>query len=294
MRSQEILPGTDFTDAIDESEKVGFPTQRSGGELPTFSVAFGQGGNPQPPSQMFPARPPVSKASTLDGGSAIQYSTNPYANGSSDFWGNSVTPTRSASVRTKSSIDTVVRTVREPAIISSEVPRYLLEDSNPPQPSVRRELPQWQEVRRSQVPHWNMANFEPATQTQPRIEPDRTSVVSLGMETTGTGMSLVEVLRDGKWQRVDARELYRTSDVPEVAAHASRFSGAPSPGNDAGQLASTPISPAPAYRPTYMQPQPPPVARGFVGLPGRNVKPRAVGDDRPVGGLGGVAVPAGW
>jgi hypothetical protein len=301
VQSQQILPGADFTDALPDPEKVDFPTQRSGAELPTFSVAFGHDGNPQPPSQMFPARlSPVPTVETLNNGQPVEYSVNPYATGSSDFWGNGVTTTRSTSVRSKSSVETSTQgTNRETAAttLEADVPRYSLKDTNLLQSAFRHELPQWEEVRRSQLSGWEDLDVRPQSQIQPQIQPDRASVYSSG--TTGTGQ--FEVLRDGRWQRVDARELYRTSGISGVM-HTSRFSGASwAPGDVAGRPPSdVPTPPVPAYRPQNAQP--PPITRGFVGLPGKNVKPYTTGSGRvtqqsspkTTGVLGGAAVPSRW
>ncbi|KAG8733794.1 hypothetical protein FRC11_002244 [Ceratobasidium sp. 423] len=307
LQSQQILPGAEFTDAMPDPEKVGFPAQRAGEELPTFSVAFGRGGVPQPPSQMFPTRPAaaLSRSASLNSNPPAGYSVNPYTTNGSDFWGEG-NVTRSTSVRSKSSTDaSSVPTNRTTDRTSpdNDVPRYTPEDSYRSQPStIRRELPQWEEVRRSQLP----SQFElrpPHMSIQPQIQPqsDRTSIYSSG--TTGTGSGQVEVLRDGRWQKVDARELYRASVVSGVT-HASGFSGASwMPGDDAGPLPSrapVPVPSAPAYRP---QPSPPVAPRPFVGLPGKNVKPHTTPSGRvtqqfsppqTTGVLGGAAVPAGW
>ncbi|CEL54120.1 hypothetical protein RSOLAG1IB_06831 [Rhizoctonia solani AG-1 IB] len=306
LQSQQILPGTDFTDALPDTEKVGFPAQRTGEELPTFSVAFGRGGVPQPPAQMFPARPAasvtVSRTTTLSSDLPAGYSNNPYATNGSDFWGEG-NIARNTSVRSKASTDTSsVPTTRstDPTSLDNDVPRYTPDSYL----SERRELPQWEEVRRSQLP----STFDlrpPHLSIQPRVQPqpDRSSIYSLETTGTGTGSNQVEVLRDGQWQKVDARELYRASIVPGVT-HASGFSGASwVPGDDAGPLpsrAAVPVPPLPAYK---LQSSPPVVPRAFVGLPGKNVKPHTTGSGRvtqqfsppqTTGVLGGVAVPAGW
>ncbi|KAJ1305746.1 hypothetical protein OPQ81_010478 [Rhizoctonia solani] len=265
LQSQQILPGAEFTDAMSDTEKVVFPAQRAGEELPTFSVAFGHGGVPQPPSQMFPTRPAatLSRTTTLNNDPPAGYSVNPYATNGSDFWGEGNT-TRSPSTRTKSSTDpSFVPTNRTADRTSpnNDVPQYTVEDSFPSQPStIRRELPQWEEVRRSQLP--SQFNLQPPRMSfQPQIQPqsDSTSIYSSGTET---GSHLVDVLRDGQWQRVDARELYRTSILSGVT-HTS----------------------------------------GFSGLPGKNVKPHTTSSGRvtqqfspprTTGVLGGTAVPAGW
>ncbi|CAE6349584.1 unnamed protein product [Rhizoctonia solani] len=307
LQSQQILPGADFTDAIPDPEKVGFPAQRAGEELPTFSVAFGRGGVPQPPSQMFPTRPPatVARSATLDNNPPVVYSTNPYATNGSDFWGGG-NITRTTSVGSKSSTDTSsVPTTRSTnsASLDHDVPGYAPEGSYLSGPnSFRRELPQWEEVRRSQLP----SAFDlrpPRMSVQPQIQPqpDRSSIYSSG--TTGTGTGQFEVLRDGQWQKVDARELYRASIVSGVT-HASGFSGASwVPGDDVGPLPSrpaVPVPPVPAYKPHA---SPPVAARPFVGLPGKNIKPHTTGSGRvtqqfsppqTTGVLGGAAVPAGW
>ncbi|CUA74842.1 Protein FMP27, mitochondrial [Rhizoctonia solani] len=305
LQSQQILPGAEFTDAMPDPEKVGFPTQRAGEELPTFSVAFGHGGVPQPPSQMFPAKPAsaLSRSSTLDDDPPAGYSVNPYATNGSDFWGGSIT--RNSSGRSKSSTDaSSVPTNRttEVTSVDDDVPRYTPEDSYLSQPSTtRRELPQWEEVRRSQLP--SAFDLQPPRMSiQPPIQsqPDRTSVYS---SATGTDSDLVDVLRDGQWQRVKARELHRASVVSGVT-HTSGFSGASwVPGDDAGPLpvrAPVPVPPVPAYRP---QVSPPVAPRAFVGLPGRNIKPHTTPSGRVTqqfsppkagGVLGGSAVPTGW
>ena len=287
LRSQQILPGTDFTDAMPDPEKVVFPAQRADGELPTFSVAFGQGGNPQPPSQMFPARP--APTATLNSG----YSTNPYTTTSSDFWG---TDNVTQSTRTKSSSDVSTwSTTRETAVTTpeAEVPRYSVEDTNPS----RRELPTWEEVRRSQLPSAFDLRPQPQVLPQLQVPGDRSSVFSSG--TTATGQ--FEVLRDGEWLRVDARELHRTSVVSGVT-HASGFSGASwAPGDDAGPLpARVPVPPVPAYASQYV---PPAAPRVIAGLPGKNIRPQKTNSGRVTqqfsppknaGVLGGAAVPSGW
>ncbi|CAE6512441.1 unnamed protein product [Rhizoctonia solani] len=306
LQSQQTLPGAEFTDAMPDPEKVGFPAQRAGEELPTFSVAFGRGGVPQPPSQMFPTRPAaaLSRSSSLNSNPPAGYSVNPYATSGSDFWGDS-NVTRSTSVRSKSSTDaSSVPTNRttDRSSPDNDAPRYTPEDSYLSQPStIHRELPQWEEVRRSQLP----SQFElrpPHMSAQPQIQPqsDRTSIYS---SATGTGSNQVEVLRDGRWQRVDARELYRASVVSGVT-HASGFSGASwALGDDAGPLPSRapiPVPPVPAYR---SHPSPPVASRPFVGLPGKNIKPHTTPSGRvtqqftppqTTGVLGGTAVPAGW
>ncbi|ELU37114.1 hypothetical protein AG1IA_08859 [Rhizoctonia solani AG-1 IA] len=308
VQSQQILPSGDFTDAMPDPEKVGFPAQRAGEELPTFSVAFGHGGVPQPPSQMFPVQPAaaVSRSTTLSNDRPAGYSVNPYVTNRSDFWGEG-NVARSASMRSKSSTDTSsAPTIRstDPMLFDHDIPRYSSEEEPD---SVRRELPQWEEVRRSQLPSTfdlqpSHLSIQPQTQARPQL--DRDSTYSSG--TTGTGTGQFEVLRDGEWQKVDARELYRASIVSGVT-HASGFSGASwARGDDAGPLptrAAVPVPPVPAYRPLQA---PLPVAaapRAFVGLPGKNIKPQTTASGRvtqqfsppqATGVLGGVAVPPGW
>ncbi|KAF8745684.1 hypothetical protein RHS02_01281, partial [Rhizoctonia solani] len=308
LQSQQILPSGDFTDAMPDPEKVGFPAQRAGEELPTFSVAFGHGGVPQPPSQMFPVQPAaaVSRSTTLSNDPPAGYSVNPYVTNRSDFWGEG-NVARSASMRSKSSTDTSsAPTIRstDPMLFDHDIPRYSSEEEPD---SVRRELPQWEEVRRSQLPSTfdlqpSHLSIQPQTQARPQL--DRDSTYSSG--TTGTGTGQFEVLRDGEWQKVDARELYRASIVSGVT-HASGFSGASwTRGDDAGPLptrAAVPVPPVPAYRPLQA---PLPVAaapRAFVGLPGKNIKPQTTASGRvtqqfsppqATGVLGGVAVPPGW
>ncbi|QRW24240.1 pyridoxamine 5'-phosphate oxidase family protein [Rhizoctonia solani] len=308
LQSQQILPSGDFTDAMPDPEKVGFPAQRAGEELPTFSVAFGHGGVPQPPSQMFPVQPAaaVSRSTTLSNDRPAGYSVNPYVTNRSDFWGEG-NVARSASMRSKSSTDTSsAPTIRstDPMLFDHDIPRYSSEEEPD---SVRRELPQWEEVRRSQLPSTfdlqpSHLSIQPQTQARPQL--DRDSTYSSG--TTGTGTGQFEVLRDGEWQKVDARELYRASIVSGVT-HTSGFSGASwARGDDAGPLptrAAVPVPPVPAYRPLQA---PLPVAaapRAFVGLPGKNIKPQTTASGRvtqqfsppqATGVLGGVAVPPGW
>ncbi|KAL5631906.1 hypothetical protein ACGC1H_000065 [Rhizoctonia solani] len=304
LQSQQILPGAEFTDAMPDPEKVGFPAQRDGEELPTFSVAFGRGGVPQPPSQMFPAKPAaaLSRSSTLNSNPPAGYSVNPYATNGSDYWGEG-NITRSASGRSKSSTDaSSVSTNRttETLLVDNGVPRYTREDSYVSQPStISRELPQWEEVRRSQLPP--AFDLQPPRMSIRPQQPDRASIYSSG--TIGTGSDLVDILRDGQWQRVPARELYRASVVSGVT-HESGLSGASwVPGDDAGPLplrAPAPVPPMPAYRP---QVSPPVAPRPFIGLPGKNIKPHTTPSGRvtqqfsppkTTGVLGGSAVPEGW
>ncbi|KAG9121326.1 hypothetical protein FRC07_002746 [Ceratobasidium sp. 392] len=276
VQSQQILPGAEFSDALPpaDPEKVEFPTHRSGEELPTFSVAFGQGGQPVPPSQMFPTAPApaLTRAGSTRGQQQVQetlssgYSVNPYANGGSDFWGDSTRST--ATGQGKSSMDTtsVHDTFRSAEASAVDVPKYSLEDDQARPVLAQRELPQWQEVRRSQLP----PSFTyPQLQTpvpqppQPQPQGDSSSVY------TATGN--FEVLRDGRWVQVDPRELYGTG------THMSGISGASwAPGDDAAPLrerlpATVPVAPT----------------RGFVGLPGKNIRPQK-------NAMGGQAVPSGW
>jgi hypothetical protein len=301
VQSQQILPGAEFSDVNpSDPEKVEFPDHRSGGELPTFSVAFGQGGQPVPPSQMFPVPPApaptrAAREETLPAG----YSVNPFANAGSDFWGNGTTGTGTqTSVRTKASSNATVhdtfRTAEE-----ADVPRYSLEDDQARPAPAQRELPHWQEVRRSQLP-FDLPCPQPQPQPQsqllqpqPQIQPDQASVY-----TNSSGK--YEVLRDGRWVQMDAREMYRASIVSGVT-HASGFSGASwAPGDDSAPLGGAlPPPPRPAYAASLA---PPPAARAFVGLPGKNVRPQTSRSGRvtqafspPMNGvLGGQAVPGGW
>ncbi|CAE6515502.1 unnamed protein product [Rhizoctonia solani] len=304
LQSQQVLPGAEFTDAMPDPEKVVFPAQRTGEELPTFSVAFGRGGVPQPPSQMFPAKPAatLSRSSSLNSNPPAGYSVNPYATNASDFWGEG-NVTRSTSAHSKSSTSSVPTNRTTEATSIDDAPRYTPEDSFASQSSsIRRELPQWEEVRRSQLPfHFDLQPPRMSIQPQPQIQaqPDRTSIYSSG--TTETGSNQVEILRDGRWQKVDARELHRASILSGVT-HTSGFSGASwAPGDDSGPLPSrAPLPPLPAYR---AQPSPPVAPRPFIGLPGKNVKPHITSSGRvtqqfsppqATGVLGGSAVPAGW
>ncbi|QRW25026.1 hypothetical protein RhiXN_06975 [Rhizoctonia solani] len=291
LQSQQILPSGDFTDAMPDPEKVGFPAQRAGEELPTFSVAFGHGGVPQPPSQMFPVQPAaaVSRSTTLSNDRPAGYSVNPYVTNRSDFWGEG-NVARSASMRSKSSTDTSsAPTIRstDPMLFDHDIPRYSSEEEPD---SVRRELP-----------------HHPTCRSNLRLK--------LGHNWIGIALILRELLGREPvslkcfvmgWQKVDARELYRASIVSGVT-HASGFSGASwARGDDAGPLptrAAVPVPPVPAYRPLQA---PLPVAaapRAFVGLPGKNIKPQTTASGRvtqqfsppqATGVLGGVAVPPGW
>ncbi|KAH7322283.1 hypothetical protein B0J17DRAFT_245001 [Rhizoctonia solani] len=302
LQSQQVLPGAEFADAMPDPEKVVFPAQRAGEELPTFSVAFGRGGIPQPPSQMFPAKPAatLSRSSSLNSDPPAGYSVNPYATSGSDFWGEG-NVTRSTSARSKSSTSSVPTNRTTEATSIDNAPRYTPEDSfTSLSSSTRRELPQWEEVRRSQLPfHFDLQPPHMSIQPQVHPQPDRTSIYSSG--TTGTGSNQVEILRDGQWIRVDARELHRSSIVSGVT-HTSGFSGASwAPGDDVGPLPSrAPLPPLPAYR---AQASPPVAPRPFIGLPGKNVKPQTTPSGRvtqqfsppqTTGMLGGSAVPAGW
>lgn len=328
-----------------DPEKVEFPTHRPGqAELPTFSVAFGHGGKPQPPTQMFPSRSalasvsPRAESPSADEarvGPLAGYSVNPYA-ASSDFWGESNSVARSGSVRSKRSIDrTAQDTFRE--AVDAAVPRYSIHDDGPfsdfySQPQSQqsqvstqqsqssghsqREHPQWEEVRRSQVAHLSQLNLQPHPQSQSQSQPqthlqvqpqsDRTSIYSTATGTT-TGTGQYEVLRNGQWERVDARELYRTS--VGGMTHASGFSGASwVPGDDAHIRAAAPVPPMPVAPGPFVSSMPvatrPPTAasRAFVGLPGKNVKPQISTGGRVTqqfsppraGVLGGNAIPEGW
>ncbi|KAG8745420.1 hypothetical protein FRC10_008130 [Ceratobasidium sp. 414] len=282
VQSQQLLPGAEFSDALPpaDPEKVEFPTYRPGGELPTFSVAFGQGGRSVPPSQMFPTAP--APAITRTGSTRGQaqrtapagYSVNPYANGSSDFWGDNSTTTTGAG--TKSAGDTSSHETFRTAEV--DIPNYSLEGERGQTP---RELPQWQEIRRSQLP----PDFAYPQLRTPVPLPAQPQADNASEYATSTGK--FEVLRDGRWVQVDARELYTLS----VGTHVSGFSGASwVPGDDAAPLPTRPPLPvvhgyldAPVTR-GYPEP---PVARGFVGLPGKNIKPQK-------DGMGGQAVPGGW
>lgn len=344
LQSQQTLPEADFSSAMPDPEKVEFPTHRSGqSELPTFSVAFGQGGRPQPPAQMFSSRsvlaamPPRAQSPSVDEARAeppVGYSVNPYA-ASSDFWGERNPVARSESVRSKRSADGNGQdTFRE--AVDDGVPRYSIHDDGPfsdahsqsrsqqsqaqSQESQswgrnQRELPQWEEVRRSQVPHLSQLNLHPQPQPQPQpqtylqVQPqaDRTSIYSSATGTT-TGTGQYEVLRNGVWERVDAHELYRTS--VGGMTHASGFSGASwVPGDDAHlpsappPVPSMPVAPGPFVSSMPMATRPPAAAsRAFVGLPGKNVKPQTSTGGRVTqqfsppraGVLGGSAVPQGW
>ncbi|KAG8712435.1 hypothetical protein FRC09_019879 [Ceratobasidium sp. 395] len=304
VQSQQILPSGEFSDvlppAANDPEKVEFPTHQ---ELPTFSVAFGQGGQPVAPSQMMfnsVAAPAAALTrgggSTRTGGSTLArggstrgrqaqedtlssgYSVNPYANGSAHFWGDDVS-SDTTTTTTKSNTDASVHdTFRSAEASDIDVPKYSLEDDHPRAVQQQRELPQWQEVRRSELPSdftypqmHTPAPPPPPPSLQPQSQLDNASTYTATATATGN----FEVLRDGRWVQVDAHELYGAG----TGTHTSGISGAASwaPGDD--------VVPLPTTRPPM--PMPVPAARGFVGLPGKNVKPQK-------NALGGQAVPSGW
>ncbi|KAG9092016.1 hypothetical protein FS749_016063 [Ceratobasidium sp. UAMH 11750] len=288
LQSQQLLPGAEFSDVLPpaDPEKVEFPAHRPGEELPTFSVAFGQGGQPVPPSQMFPAAPTPAitrtgstrgqAQETLPGG----YSVNPYSNGSSDFWGdNTTTRTRASKSATNMSSHGTTRTAEA---VEADVPDYSLEDEQTRSTVVRRELPQWQEVRRSQLP----PDFA-YPQLQAPVPPPQSQVQTVNTSEYASSTGKFEVLRDGRWVQVSARELYRASG----GTHVSGFSGASwVPGDDVAPLPTRPLVPvARGYldAPVTRGVPEPLAARGFVGLPGKNIKPQK-------NGMGGQAVPSGW
>ncbi|QRV96554.1 hypothetical protein RhiJN_24572 [Ceratobasidium sp. AG-Ba] len=282
VKSQQILPGAEFSDVLPpaDPEKVEFPTHRPGGELPTFSFAYGQGGQPVHPSQIAApvpalgrnasARTAVSTRTVEQSNLPAGYTVNPFSTAGSHFWGDE---------GTKSNTDTSAHdTFRTAEASDADVPVYTLE----PEPqTLRRELPQWEEVRRSELP----PNFSYPRITTPAAPPppparlqyeshqyqaDNSSVFT----TSSTGK--FEVLRDGQWVQVDARELHRASVGTQVSAGAASWA----PADDRAPLPTRPPMPT-IQIPHQVLP------RGPVGLPGANIRPQKAG-------LGGQAVPSGW
>ncbi|KAF8750807.1 hypothetical protein RHS01_09179 [Rhizoctonia solani] len=237
LQSQQILPSGDFTDAMPDPEKVGFPAQRAGEELPTFSVAFGHGGVPQPftdvPDPTFGERGMSLVVLLCEANRALTRALRPLS--------------------VRRILCCLTMTFRDTRPKKNQI--LSVASSLSGKKSGVRKLPSTFDLQPSTL------SIQPQTQARPQL--DRDSTYSSG--TTGTGTGQFEVLRDGDGK--------------------SGFSGASwARGDDAGPLptrAAVPVPPVPAYRPLQA---PLPVAaapRAFVGLPGKNIKPKR----RPAGVL---------